>query len=154
MRRLEKRVLPMNSWKSTLGFFRISAQWLYLSAVCAFPPGELKNALLRAAGVRVGKNAAIAPGAVVDRMRPRMLSIGNAAVIGYEALLLTHEWVGDEFRWGKTSIGDGATVGARSVVLAGVTIGPRAVVAAGSVVNKDVPAGALVAGVPAKAVRK
>lgn len=47
------------------------------------------------------------------------------------------------------TIGTGAAVGARAVVLGGVTIGPWALVAAGAVVTRDVPAHALVAGVPA-----
>lgn len=46
-------------------------------------------------------------------------------------------------------IADGASIGARSVVLAGVTIGEWALVAAGSVVIRPVPAHALVAGNPA-----
>lgn len=49
-------------------------------------------------------------------------------------------------------IGDRVWVGTRAVILKGVTIGDGAVVAAGAVVNKDVPAGAIVAGVPAKVV--
>lgn len=47
----------------------------------------------------------------------------------------------------------GASVGARSVCVAPVTIGRWALVAAGSVVTKDVPDFALVAGVPAKRIR-
>ncbi|PUA83029.1 acyltransferase [Nocardioides currus] len=46
-------------------------------------------------------------------------------------------------------IGDGAAIGARSVCVAPVRIGRWALVAAGSVVTKDVPDHALVAGVPA-----
>jgi serine acetyltransferase len=47
----------------------------------------------------------------------------------------------------------GASIGARSVCVAPVTIGRWALVAAGSVVNKDVPDFALVAGVPARRLR-
>lgn len=46
----------------------------------------------------------------------------------------------------------GVWVGARAVILAGVTIGENAIVAAGAVVSSDVPAGAVVAGVPARVV--
>ena len=44
-------------------------------------------------------------------------------------------------------------IGVRSTILSGVTIGQGAVIAAGSVVTKDVPSYAIVAGVPAKVIR-
>ncbi|MBS2532093.1 N-acetyltransferase [Catenulispora sp. NF23] len=47
----------------------------------------------------------------------------------------------------------GASVGARTVCVAPVTVGRWALIAAGSVVTKDVPDFALVAGVPAKRIR-
>jgi acetyltransferase-like isoleucine patch superfamily enzyme len=48
------------------------------------------------------------------------------------------------------TVGDGASIGARSVCVAPVTIGAWSLVAAGSVVTRDVPDYALVAGVPAR----
>lgn len=56
--------------------------------------------------------------------------------------------------WEQVGVGiaEGAAIGARSVCVAPVKIGPWALVAAGSVVTKDVPAFALVAGVPAKRI--
>lgn len=58
-----------------------------------------------------------------------------------------HDWkpVGVE-------IGDGASIGARAVCIAPARIGAWATVAAGAVVTKDVPAFALVAGVPARRI--
>lgn len=50
------------------------------------------------------------------------------------------------------TIGDRVWVGTRAVILKGVSVGDGAVIAAGAVVSRDVPAGAIVAGVPAKAV--
>ncbi len=44
----------------------------------------------------------------------------------------------------------GATIGSGAVILGGVTIGAQAMVGAGAVVSRDVPDGAVVAGVPAR----
>jgi acetyltransferase-like isoleucine patch superfamily enzyme len=60
--------------------------------------------------------------------------------------------VADELR--PTKIGRDVWIGANAVILGGVTIGDGAVVAAGAVVTKDVEPGAVVAGVPARAIRK
>jgi UDP-2-acetamido-3-amino-2,3-dideoxy-glucuronate N-acetyltransferase len=51
----------------------------------------------------------------------------------------------------ETWIEDGASLGSGAVILGGVTIGRDALVGAGAVVTRDVPAGAVVAGVPARA---
>jgi len=51
-----------------------------------------------------------------------------------------------------TRVEDGASIGANATVLCGITIGRYGMVAAGAVVTKDVPAHALVAGVPARVV--
>lgn len=53
-----------------------------------------------------------------------------------------------------TTIKKGASIGAGTVVLGGVTIGENAMIGIGSVVTKDVPAGELWYGNPAKFVRK
>lgn len=54
----------------------------------------------------------------------------------------------------KTKVCKGATIGAGSTILPGITIGEGAFIAAGSVVTKDVPAGELWLGNPAKFYRK
>ncbi|MCF7521749.1 sugar O-acetyltransferase [Neisseria sp. ZJ106] len=45
-------------------------------------------------------------------------------------------------------------IGANATILPGVTVGENAIVAAGAVVNKDVPANCVVAGVPAKIIKQ
>ncbi|WP_431064131.1 acyltransferase [Methylotuvimicrobium sp.] len=56
----------------------------------------------------------------------------------------------DEYR--DTLIKKGVTLGANCTIVCGVTIGEQAFIGAGSVVNKDVPAYALMVGVPAKQI--
>ena len=56
----------------------------------------------------------------------------------------------DEYR--PTRVKKGATLGANCTIVCGVTIGEYAFIGAGSVVNKDVPAHALMVGVPARQI--
>jgi len=56
----------------------------------------------------------------------------------------------DQYR--DTLVKKGATLGANCTIVCGVTIGAYAFVGAGAVVNKDVPAYALMVGVPAKQI--
>lgn len=58
----------------------------------------------------------------------------------------------DDWHAVGVTIADGAAIGARAVCIAPVTIGAWATVAAGAVVTRDVPAHALVAGVPARRI--
>ena len=54
----------------------------------------------------------------------------------------------------KTLVKRGASIGTSATILCGVTIGENAIVGAGSVVTKDVPDNAVVAGNPARLMRK
>jgi UDP-2-acetamido-3-amino-2,3-dideoxy-glucuronate N-acetyltransferase len=54
----------------------------------------------------------------------------------------------------ETRVMKGASVGSNATILAGITIGEHAIVGAGAVVTKDVPNGAVVAGNPARVIKK
>lgn len=55
---------------------------------------------------------------------------------------------------GNPIIGNNVTVGANCVIIGDITIGDNVVIGAGSVVNKTVPSNCIVAGVPAKVIRR
>jgi acetyltransferase-like isoleucine patch superfamily enzyme len=53
-----------------------------------------------------------------------------------------------------TRVQRGASIGSGATLMCGITVGERAIVGAGSVVTRDVPADAIVAGNPARVLRK
>lgn len=110
-------------------------------------------------GVRMGDNCKVQNYALV--YEPAVL--GDGVFIG-PAVVLTNDTFprainadgslkgAEDWEAVGVTIGRGASVGARAVCVAPVTIGEWATVAAGAVVTKDVPAHALVVGVPARRV--
>src|SRR3990170_2543530 len=54
----------------------------------------------------------------------------------------------------ETFIRKGASIGSSSTILCGITVGENSIVGAGAVVTKDVTPNAIVAGVPAKVIKK
>lgn len=53
-----------------------------------------------------------------------------------------------------TFVKKGAAIGSGAIIMCGVTIGERAIIGAGAVVTKDVPPDTIVAGVPARVLRR
>lgn len=108
-------------------------------------------------GVRIGNNVKLQNYALV--YEPARLADG--VFIGPAAVLTNDTYPrsvapdgtlkrGDDWEAVGVDIGEGASIGARSVCVAPVKIGAWALVAAGAVVTRDVPDFALVAGVPAR----
>nr|WP_312905610.1 DapH/DapD/GlmU-related protein [Stutzerimonas nitrititolerans] len=80
----------------------------------------------------------------------------NVAIVGgdhgYASLGIPMRDTGRE-HWKPTVIGRDVWVGHGAIIINGVSVGDGAIVAAGSVVTKDVPVGAIVAGNPARFIR-
>ena len=109
--------------------------------------------------LKIGANCHIGRGVFLD-LEDR-IEVGNNVTISMNVTLITHVDMGksplsrSEYPAEKApiNIGSGTYIGASVTVLHGVTIGENCLVAAGSVVRADVPAGNIVAGVPARVFR-
>lgn len=88
----------------------------------------------------------------------KKIEIGNNVVIARDVIIRdtdAHHLVGQEHEMEKpVKIGDNVWIGTRAMIMKGVTIGEGVVIAAGAVVTKDVPPHTIVAGVPAKVIKK
>lgn len=115
--------------------------------------------------VEIGKNAVVMMGAVINIGA----CIGDRTMIDMNAVLGGRAQVGAGCHIGAGAviagvvepasaqpvvIGDNVLVGANAVVLEGVRVGSGSVVAAGAVVTEDVPEGVVVAGTPARIIKK
>ena len=86
------------------------------------------------------------------------ITLGDGVLIGHNVVLATinHGLAPSENRknhYAPIKIGSHVWIGSNATVLPGVTVGDWAVIAAGAVVTKDVPAMAVVGGVPAKILK-
>ncbi len=123
---------------------------LLMGASRAIPPSRLKLAVLRLTGLKIGSNVYVSPGVVIDPLWPGLVEIGDGVILGLGCRILSHECTVNEFRIGRTRIGRKSVIGAGSTLRAGVTIGERVTVGCNSYVNRDIPDGHTVGGVPAK----
>ncbi len=135
------------------------------------PSSAIRRSLLRLFGAKIGAGVILKPGVRVKY--PWYLQIGDHSWIGEDcwidnlvqvtigtqcclsqgAYLCTgnHDWSDRSFayRLAGIAIGDGAWVGAKSVVCPGVTVGRLAILTAGSVARENIPEREIHSGNPA-----
>jgi bifunctional UDP-N-acetylglucosamine pyrophosphorylase / glucosamine-1-phosphate N-acetyltransferase len=107
-------------------------------------PGAKVGAYCEVKNTRVGRGSKI----------PHLSYVGDAEIgedanLGAGTITANYDGVSKN----QTKIGDGAFTGVNTNLIAPVTIGDGAYLGAGSVVNKDIPPGKLAVGMPARVIR-
>ncbi len=158
MRRLEVRRYegpnPMFRWYRIVSFWKVLRNFALIWTCRYLPLPSWKAPLYRLTGMKVGRNVSVAVMATMDLFFPELITIGDNTVIGYNATILTHEFLPDQLRTGEVRIGNEVMIGANATLLAGVEVGDRATVGAMALVSRDIPGGAFAVGVPARVFSK
>lgn len=140
-----------------------------------FEKWEWKNKFLRLAQVKIGRNVAISPGFQCITGLEQHIFIDDYVAIGHNAKLYSfstikigsfttlaadvsitnggHDLASLMPSAGEVVIGRGCWIGHGARIVRPVTIGDNAIIGAGAIVTRDVPAGAVVVGAPAKVVK-
>lgn len=112
-------------------------------------------------GLKVGNNSSIGPFAYIGCSG--YIEIGNNVIMGPRVGIYSENHIFDSLeipikdqgvKRGFVKIEDDCWIASNVNILSGVTIGKGSIIASGSIVNKDVPPNSIVAGVPARVIRK
>jgi acetyltransferase-like isoleucine patch superfamily enzyme len=140
----------LQSWPDAKHPLRVALNYVVIVLARVSPSLRLKNLLLRSIGVSLGEGVSWGLESTPDVFWPELITVEDHAIVGYDATILCHEFLQDEYRTGEVVVRERAMIGAGAIILPGVEIGEGASVAANSLVTEDVPPGATVAGVPAE----
>lgn len=137
----------------TVSFWKVAKCFIVIELSRVTPFLSWKNWMYRTfLKMNVGQRTAFALKVTPDTMFPERISVGSDTIIGFNTTILAHEYLVDEYRLGDVVIGDRVMIGANTTILPGVTIGDGAVVSAMTLVNRDIPAGAMVGGNPMRII--
>lgn len=130
-----------------------------------FEPRKLRAYFIRKMGCHVGKDVFFGDYVRMDTSYADMIYIGDYTHITSGCRLLCHQrdlsnyYVGDNaaecgYSLGEIHIGKGVMVGMETMIMPGVTIGDGAIIGARSMVTKDIPPYCIAVGSPAKVIKQ
>jgi UDP-2-acetamido-3-amino-2,3-dideoxy-glucuronate N-acetyltransferase len=112
-------------------------------------------------GATIGKNCKISSHTFICEG----VHVGDGVFVGHNVTFINDKYprsvnpdgsmqTEEDWELVETFVEKGASIGSSSTIMCGITIGENSIVGAGAVVTKDVPPNTVVAGVPAKVIKK
>ena len=163
----EHEVMEYYGFKGEFGKIKLKIKmlrsWILHKWAYSSPLSNFVINLQKSRGVKIGNNCHISPYVQLDWLYPSQISIGDNVAIGSNTMIFAHINIGvNEFL--KTTkyprqvipvkIKSGAWINPGCIITAGITIGENSIVSVGSVVTNDVPDYCVVAGNPARIIKK
>lgn len=157
--------------RRSAGDRKVSVPWLilnylwrnwFLGNLARVSPRGIITAVHRLRGVKIGVDCFIDPNAILETAYPENIFLGTDVRVAAGAVVMTHikppHYLRDMGMMANTvasvRLEDHCFIGVNAVVMPGVTIGRASVVASGAVVTGNVPPLCMVAGNPAKVVKR
>ncbi len=162
----EKELMEHYGYRGTFGRLQLRMKYMhswtchYIAYSSIHP--DLTISMQRARGVKIGEGCHIAPYVLLDLMYPHLITIEDNAGIGSNTMIFSHvnptaNLILKQKYPRKTDpvlIKSGAWINPGCIITPGVTIGSNAILAVGSIVTSDVPDNCVVAGNPARIIKK
>jgi acetyltransferase-like isoleucine patch superfamily enzyme len=134
----------------------------FLSNLVRWAPRFAILRLHRWRGVKIGQGCFVDPTAILETAHPHNITMGNDVRIAAQVIIMTHikppHFLRDAGIMGTTiepvQLEDSCFIGVGAIIMPGVTVGRASVVASGAVVLGDVAPNCMVAGNPAKVVKR
>ncbi len=163
----ESELMDYYGYKGTFGRlklrFKFLKSWVLHSLAYSSPLPNFVIQLQRYRGVKIGKNCHFSPYVFIDLMHPELITIEDNVTISSNSMIFAHvNPTTNEFlknhgyprTMKPVTIKNGAVISVGCIIISGVTVGKNSIVGAGSVVSQDIPDYCVVAGNPARIVKK
>lgn len=162
-----REIMEFYGYKGVFGTIMFYMRFIpgrILQVMALFAPTPRMTVILhRLRGAKIGKHVYIGQNVQIDSLYPSMVTLEDYVSIGLGSMIFAHSTPAYSLeiktkyyptRVAPVRVKRDAWIAPGAIILAGVTIGENAVVGAGSVVTRDVESYTVVAGNPAKVIKK
>jgi acetyltransferase-like isoleucine patch superfamily enzyme len=163
----ERELMDYYGYKGRIGNaqlkLRMLRSWILQFLASISPSSNLAVIFHRARGVKIGMHVFLGPNVQIDLLYPQLITIQDNVSIGMNSMIFAHSnptcsaYLKKNFyprEIAPVTLKSGAWITPGTIILHGVTVGENSVVGAGSVVVKDVDSLTIVAGSPAKLIKR